>query len=429
MLQAHDAASSLARRSIRAYTRSVLLGGILGRKLTFRGMFLSGCVFAVSVFWCPGVGAQTEQSKAEAGAQFSVLTMNRFASTPAEPGIGGRFSWNLMPSLAVDTEFNFYPEDYTPQSVQDGGRVFSFFAGVKVAAIRREKFAVFGKIRPGLVTFGNVPVQTSAVNVENERLTHFATDLGGVFEYYISPRWILRTDLGVTLIKIDSRTVSLGTNGSITAPGTMRPAFQFSTGVSYRIGELQTREAEGSEGTFDIDKKWEVAGQVVTQTRERTDPQDVVTQPGIGGRVTYDLFPHLSLEGALTFFVRSEGNISGLEGGRSIQTFVGVKAGVHHEKLGYFLRLRPGFQTFTQTISSIDANTLAVQTASKTHPALDLGGGIEFYPSKRTVVRFDAGDTLLFFGSNSYPFGTQLITEDGGTKNTLQFGASFGWRF
>jgi hypothetical protein len=108
---------------------------------------------------------------------------------------------------------------------------------------------------------------------------------------------------------------------------------------------------------------------------------------------------------------------------------LGVKAGVHHEKLGYFLRLRPGFQTFTRTISSIDPNTLAVRTGSKTHPALDLGGGIEVYTSKRTVLRFDAGDTLLFLGSNSYPFGTQTVSEDGGTKNTLQFGVSFGWRF
>jgi len=419
----------LAPRFPRAYTRFVLSGGILGRDLIFRRVCLCACVLAGIFFHSSALQAQTEQSKAEAGAQFSVLTMNRFASTPAEPGFGGRFSWNLLPSLAVETEFNFYPDDYTPQSVQDGGRVFSFFAGVKAAAIRRDKFAVFGKVRPGLVTFGNVPVQTSAVSVENRTLAHFATDLGGVFEYYVSPRWILRTDVGVTLIKIDSRTVSLGANGSIVAPGTLRPAFQFSTGVSYRIGELQTREDEGDAGTFETDKKWEVAGQVVTQTRERNTPQDVVTEPGLGGRVSYDLLPYVSLEGAITFFVRSEGNISGLEGGRSIQTLAGVKAGVHHEKFGYFLRLRPGFQTFTQTISSIDPNTLAIQTESKTHPALDLGGGIEYYPSKRTVVRFDAGDTLLFLGSNSYPIGTQTVTEDGGTKNTLQFAVSFGWRF
>jgi hypothetical protein len=404
----------------------------LGRKTVLHRICLPWCALCAlvaSLFSCAAASAQDEQSKAEVGAQFSVLRMDRFASTPAEPGIGGRFSWNLMPSLAVETEFNFYPDDYKPQSVQDGGRVFSLFAGVKVAAIRRDKFAVFGKIRPGLVTFGNVPVQTSALDVENRRVTHFATDLGGVFEYYVSPRWILRTDLGLTLIKIDSRTVSLGMNGFIVAPGSMRPAFQFSTGVSYRLGELQNREEEENAGTFDTERKWEVAGQLTTQSRERTTPLDVVTQPGLGGRVTYDLIPYVSLEAAMTFFVRSEGNISGLEGGRGIQTLIGVKAGVHHDKLGYFVRVRPGFQTFTRTISSIDPNTLAVETASKTHPALDLGGGVEVYTSKRTVLRFDAGDTLLFLGTNSYPFGTQMVVENGGTKNTLQFSTSFGWRF
>ena len=29
--------------------------------------------------------------------------------------------------------------------------------------------------------------------------------------------------------------------------------------------------------------------------------------------------------------------------------------------------------------------------------ALDLGGGLEFYPSRRTFVRFDAGDRLVRF--------------------------------
>lgn len=353
--------------------------------------------------------------------------MNRLASTSTEPGIGGRFSWNLTPTLAAETEFNFYPSDYTPQSAQDGGRTFSWLTGVKAAAIRREKYAIFGKAGAGLVSFSNVAVQTSATTVENRMLTHFATDLGGVFEYYVSPRWIWRTDAGLTLIQIHSRSVSLGPGGTVTAPGSLRPAFQFSTGFSYRLGELQTREEE--ETISDNEQRWEVAGLFATQSRQSDATSDVVTQPGLGGRVTYDLFPLLSLEASMTFFVRSEINISQLEGGRSIQTLFGVKSGVRHEKLGYFLRLRPGFQTFTSTISSIDPTTLALSTSSKTHPVLDFGGGVEFYPSRRTLLRFDAGDTVLFLGSASFPFGTQTATDNAGTRNTFQFSTSFGWRF
>jgi len=353
--------------------------------------------------------------------------MNRLANTPTEPGFGGRFSWNLTPSFAVETEFNFYPSDYTPQSAQDGGRTVSWLSGVKAAAVRHEKYAIFGKADAGLVSFGNVPVQISATTIENRRVTHFATDVGAVFEYYLAPRWIWRTDAGIDLLQINSRHVSVGVGGTVTAPGSVRPAFQFSTGLSYRLGELQTREDE--ENISNTDEKWEVAGLFSSQSRESTATSDVTTQPGIGGRVTYSLLPFLSIEAALTFFVRSENGVSAFEGGRSVQTLFGVKSGIRHEKIGYFVRVRPGFQTFTRAVSSIDPNTLVFTTASKSHPALDLGGGVELFPSRRTVVRFDAGDTLLFLGSASIPFGTQTVTSSAGTRNTFQFSTSFGWRF
>lgn len=408
------------------YTGALFPGGILAYCFSWLRICLSGCALTAVIFFSALASAQSEQSKIEAGAQYSNLTMNRFASTPSEPGLGGRFSWNLTPLLAIETEFNFYPSSYTPQSVQDGGRVVSWLTGIKVPAIRREKYAIFGKAGAGLVSFTNVPVQTSATTVENRVVTHFATDIGAVFEYYISPRWILRTDAGLDLLQIHSRTLSLGA-GSITAPGTLRPAFQFTTGFSYRLGDLQPREEQ--ETVSDIGQKWEVAAVFATQSRQSDATSDVVTQPGLGARVTYDLFPFLSLEAATTVFVRSESRITLLEGGRSIQNVFGVKSGFRYEKLGYFLRLRPGVQTFTSTVSSFDPTTLAITTGSNTHPVLDLGGGIELYPSKRTVLRFDAGDTLLFLGSTSIPFGTQTASDSAGTKNTFQFSTSFGWRF
>lgn len=399
----------------------------MGNNFSQPGKTVSWCaLMAVTLF--PAVAsAQSEQSKAEVGAQFSTLTMNRFANTPTEAGIGGRFSWNLTPSFAVETEFNFYPSDYAPQSTQDGGRTVSWLSGVKAAGIRREKYAIFGKADAGLVSFGNVPVQISPTTIENRRVTHFTTGVGAVFEYYFAPRWIWRTDAGIDLLQIYSRTVTVGPGGTVMAPGSLRPAFQFSTGFSYRLGELQTREDE--EDISNTDERWEVAGLFSSQSRESTATSDVTTQPGIGGRATYSLLPFLSVEAAATFFVRSENNVSPFEGGRSVQTLFGVKSGVRHEKLGYFVRVRPGFQTFTRAVSSIDPNTLVFKTANKTHPALDLGGGVEFFPSRRTVVRFDAGDTLLFLGSASIPFGTQTVTTSAGTRNSFQFSTSFGWRF
>lgn len=37
-----------------------------------------------------------------------------------------------------------------------------------------------------------------------------------------------------------------------------------------------------------------------------------------------------------------------------------------------------------------------------THPAMDLGGVLEFYPSRRLITRFDAGVTLMRVGETTF---------------------------
>ncbi len=39
-------------------------------------------------------------------------------------------------------------------------------------------------------------------------------------------------------------------------------------------------------------------------------------------------------------------------------------------------------------------------SVNRTEPAFDLGGVIELYPSRRVVVRVDAGDTIIRFNRN-----------------------------
>ncbi len=370
---------------------------------------------------------QTELARAEVGAQFSVLHMERFPTTEAEPGLGGRFTWNLCPTLALETEFNIFPNNYQPPSVTDGGRIFSWFAGVKVAGFRRKKFAVFGKIRPGLVTFGNVAVQTSPTTVENRRVPHFATDLGSVLEYSLSPRWILRTDLGVTLIDIGDRSVEAGPGSFIIAPGEIRPALQFTTGFSYRLGELRTKR-EPAEGT--ATGRFDVAAQLAILSQQRRF-LETSTEPGFGGRLGYDLYPHLTLETSLMVFPRSDSSFDIQDGGRIVQWLVGIKSEIRDEKFGYFLRLRPGLQGYSRTLDGFSISSSGDFPYSwRAHLALDLGGGIEIFTSERTVLRFDVGDTLVFLGSRDIPGpGSTPVRVPGEVLNTLEFTTGFGWRF
>ncbi len=61
---------------------------------------------------------------------------------------------------------------------------------------------------------------------------------------------------------------------------------------------------------------------------------------------------------------------------------------------------------------------------------MDLGGIVEFYPSKRSIVRVDAGDTIVRFRGESAtisPFST--ISIPGDTTHNFQVSIGFSYRF
>ncbi|HLR04680.1 MAG TPA: hypothetical protein VK117_02640, partial [Pyrinomonadaceae bacterium] len=106
-----------------------------------------------------------------------------------------------------------------------------------------------------------------------------------------------------------------------------------------------------------------------------------ITEPGFGGRFTYNINDHLA---------------------------VGVKAGGRTRRIGVFGKVRPGFVHFgnfekPEAFGVVCTGFCALPTPpfnfSETDIAVDLGGVIELYPSRRTIVRFDVGDTIVHSGS------------------------------
>jgi hypothetical protein len=72
-----------------------------------------------------------------------------------------------------------------------------------------------------------------------------------------------------------------------------------------------------------------------------------------------------------------------------------------------------------------------VSVDGTTKAALDLGGVFEIYPSKHVVVRFDVGDTMIFYDGQiirrlSLPGGPQDQLK---TSHNLQAGIGIGFRF
>jgi hypothetical protein len=172
------------------------------------------------------------------------------------------------------------------------------------------------------------------------------------------------------------------------------------------------------------------------------------TEPGFGGRFTYNLTRHIAFEAEGNLFPRSE--FFGSEGfgvtpaGRIFQGQFGVKAGKRFRKFGVFGKARPGFVGFTKVNQLL--GTFTINNPPPTQPfvvgrfavakelyfSADVGGVVEFYMSRRIFTRVDLGDTIIHYRSFPGP-GTFLshaiIVRPPETKHNLQFTAGVGFRF
>jgi hypothetical protein len=174
-------------------------------------------------------------------------------------------------------------------------------------------------------------------------------------------------------------------------------------------------------------------------------------QPGFGGRLAYNLNGNFALEGELNFFpgTGSFSQPEAFKGGNTIEGLFGLKAGKRFPKIGIFGKARPGFlyatkgdlQTIPNTgcIAIFPAPAGCFETRSKNSFAFDLGGVVEFYPTKRTIIRFDVGDTIVGLAERNVsgvlnptagrPPLFVVLRIPGETTHNLQISAGVGFRF
>ena len=187
--------------------------------------------------------------------------------------------------------------------------------------------------------------------------------------------------------------------------------------------------------------KFEVAGEFTTLERENFSQSR--TEPGFGGRFTYNFNKTIAFEGAGYFFPKRcfgcaiSGNIT--------EGLAGVKVGKRFEKWGVFAKARPGVISFSQATFHIIPPVglpfvpAQLEFSRLTTFAMDVGGVVEFYPTKRIVTRFDVGDTIIHYKrrnidtilldpvTNSFTVGT--FPEPARTSHNFQFVTSVGFRF
>jgi hypothetical protein len=173
----------------------------------------------------------SEAPRFELGVAFSGIHLSENSNF----GVGARAVYNFNSSFALEGEGNFFLNNPAP-GILSGGRAVQGLFGPKIG-LRTETVGIFGRVRPGFITFSNTfqginfnPTVPSAFTIETGRLTEPALDLGTVIEIYPSRHWAWRTDLGDTMIFYRSSSFF-----GITLPGSTQNNFQFSTGFQYRF--------------------------------------------------------------------------------------------------------------------------------------------------------------------------------------------------
>jgi hypothetical protein len=189
-----------------------------------------------------------EVPKFEVAAEFTTLERDAFNGR-TEPGFGGRFTYNLNRVISLEAAGYFFPKRCF--SCRNNGRVTEALGGVKVGK-RFDNWGIFAKARPGIVNFSEgefnilrVPASVSdAIDFERNRLTSFATDFGGVVEFYPSKHIVTRFDAGDTIIHFNRRTFNVLEFDPLTSTFTLIPItnpartthnFQFMASVGFRF--------------------------------------------------------------------------------------------------------------------------------------------------------------------------------------------------
>ncbi len=163
------------------------------------------------------------------------------------------------------------------------------------------------------------------------------------------------------------------------------------------------------------------------------------TDTGVGGRLSWHPVALLGTEAEMTVYPASFPNANGFSRSR-IEGLFGVTVGPRLAGVRPFARLRPGFLTFldkpiaciTLTFSSgpqtaIFPPPLSCELGGRTLFAMDLGGGVELFPSNRAVVRIDVGDRILKYPGPSFRNGRP--TQDSFYGHDFRLSAGTGVRF
>ena len=181
-------------------------------------------------------------------------------------------------------------------------------------------------------------------------------------------------------------------------------------GLAFSIVTVLTCSESGLVQAQSADQRFEVGG--LASFLRLSDFE--TSSAGFGGRVSFDLTRWAALEAEATFFPNDDilerpsilaPNLRVSYERRRTDAFFGMKMGRRTERVGAFAKVRPGLTRLSEVVGGQGCTgpecplILLARPEYRTEFALDLGGVFEFYPTERTVARFELGDTTIWHRS------------------------------
>jgi len=145
---------------------------------------------------------------------------------------------------------------------------------------------------------------------------------------------------------------------------------------------------------------------------------------GMGLNFDYNFTRAVAFDSLVNFMPGQQGSKAAFEG------LFGVKLGARFNRFGVFGKVRPGLIYYQQAIPGGGD----VMPNSLSRFVTDFGGVFEYYPQHNTILRIDAGTTLVRYLTNRsddqrYPLGSHLSTQYWVTQGNPQFSTSYIVRF
>lgn len=348
----------------------------------------------------------------------------------AVPVLSLGYTRNIARSLAVEGVFQPTSQFFRTNFLESGRQTLAL-GGVK-AGWRGSQWGFYGKTQGGVQSwscgaFDYAPNPYLACS----RLTNFALEYGAVAERQLVGPYSLRFDAGHLLGLEFPKVLASGPNYVVFREGGALQHLDLRLAITRNFGTVHNGFSEHDPGVA----KWDAGTAFVIQPRVSiSSPDDLQIFPSPSLWASWNFSRHISWDSALIYSgpMRDRGHVySDIQaGGRSLEALTGSKMGLRRDHMGYFAKLRGGTITFGETervLGILPNGHFFLDRGMFTDFVLDVGGVYEVYPSRHTILRFDAGSTTIFYQpKTSLSLGQSVYTPSRAqTGMLLGFGGGF----